>query len=81
MPEEAFHKLNKEREAEGLPPFASARNAAAGSLRQLDADVSRERGIRFFAYGAAIASDGGGKGGGGDSLAEIFGTQVGPFFR
>lgn len=55
MPDEAFERLNEEREAEGLPAFASARNAAAGSLRQLDPDVTRRRGLRFFAYGAAVA--------------------------
>lgn len=66
MSDEAFARLNAEREAEGVPLFATARNAAAGSLRQLDADVSRGRGIRFFAYGAAVAGDidGSEKGGG-----------------
>lgn len=56
MPDEAFERLNEERATEGLPAFASARNAAAGSLRQLDADVTRRRGLRFFAYGAAVAA-------------------------
>lgn len=82
MSDEAFERLNVEREGEGFPAFVSARNAAAGSLRQLDADVSRGRGLRFFAYGAAVG-DGSGDGDGSgelearaESLADVFGTQV-----
>lgn len=36
MPNEAFAKLNEERDAEGLPAFANPRNATAGTLKQLD---------------------------------------------
>eukprot|EP00903_Cladosiphon_okamuranus_P007072 g6873.t1 len=77
MPDEAFERLNNEREAEGLPPFASARNAAAGSLRQLDPDVTRRRGLRFFAYGAAVGSSREGERGKGEGAGGVGGDAVG----
>ena len=50
IPNETFMKLNEERELNGLPLFANPRNAAAGSLRQLDANVVRERGLDIFIF-------------------------------
>ena len=50
MPKEAFAKLNAKREAEGLPVFANPRNAAAGSLRQLDPQVTAQRELDTFMY-------------------------------
>ena len=50
MPKAAFAKLNEEREANGLPTFANPRNAAAGSLRQLDAKVTAKRELDTFMY-------------------------------
>ncbi|NDY41825.1 NAD-dependent DNA ligase LigA [Dissulfurirhabdus thermomarina] len=51
MTREGFAALNREREAAGEPPFANPRNAAAGSLRQLDPAVTAARPLDIFFYG------------------------------
>lgn len=50
MPRSSFARLNGERDEAGLMPFANCRNAAAGSLRQLDPHVTAARNLDFFAY-------------------------------
>ena len=50
MPKKSFVKLNQQREAAGLPTFANPRNAAAGSLRQLDPQVTAKRDLATFMY-------------------------------
>jgi DNA ligase (NAD+) len=50
LPATELARINKERIKKGEPEFANTRNAAAGSLRQLDPEVTRARNIRYFAY-------------------------------
>jgi DNA ligase (NAD+) len=50
LPKAGFQKLNKERENEGLPLFANPRNAAAGSVRQLDPRITAKRNLDIYIY-------------------------------
>ena len=53
MPKSGFLKLNREAEARGEKTFANPRNAAAGSLRQLNPEIAAARPLAFYAYGIA----------------------------
>ncbi|MBF7690805.1 NAD-dependent DNA ligase LigA [Acinetobacter sp. FNA3] len=53
MPKSGFEKLNKTNEEKGEKTFANPRNAAAGSLRQLDPNIAASRPLAFYAYGIA----------------------------
>jgi len=55
LPKAGFKKLNGERAKEGLPLFANPRNAAAGSVRQLDSSISARRPLDIFIYGLGWA--------------------------
>ena len=51
LPKDEFARLNREREEAGEPPFKNPRNAASGTLRQLDPRVSAGRNLQAFFYG------------------------------
>ena len=57
MPTESFAKLNNLRAEVGEPAFANPRNAAAGSLKLLDARITAERNLSFFAYATGELSE------------------------
>ncbi len=57
MPKKAFAKLNEEKEKNGEPLFANPRNAAAGSLKQLDPKITAKRNLSFFAYSLGQTSE------------------------
>ena len=50
LPEEVFEKINRERAEQELPAFANPRNAAAGTMRQLDPQIVAERRLDIFCY-------------------------------
>jgi DNA ligase (NAD+) len=50
MPTASFKKVNEERERNGLPTFANPRNFTAGTVRQLDSNITAERRMDFFPY-------------------------------
>jgi DNA ligase (NAD+) len=52
MLHEEFRRINREREEAGEPTFANPRNAAAGSMRQLDPSITAKRNLDIFVYGA-----------------------------
>jgi DNA ligase (NAD+) len=53
MPKAGFQKLNQEAQAKGEKVFANPRNAAAGSVRQLDPQIAAKRPLAFYAYAVA----------------------------
>src|SRR5271167_4396804 len=50
MPTASFKKINEEREKNGLPTFANPRNFTAGTVRQLDSNITAERRLDYFPY-------------------------------
>ena len=58
LPIAGFHKINQEREEEGLPLFANPRNAAAGSVRQLDPRITARRPLDLYIYMLGYAEGG-----------------------
>lgn len=58
MPKAGFEKLNKEAEKKGEKIFANPRNAAAGSLRQLDSRITASRPLSLYCYGVGVVEDG-----------------------
>lgn len=59
MEHQEFERINREREAAGESAFANPRNAAAGSVRQLDPGVTAGRNLSIFVYGMGFVEDGG----------------------
>ena len=55
MPKASFERLNAQQEAEGKPLFANPRNAAAGSLRQLDPRIAAQRGLDIYIFNIQLA--------------------------
>ena len=55
MPKKSFEKLNSKQEEEGKPLFANPRNAAAGSLRQLDPKIAAKRGLDIFIFNIQLS--------------------------
>src|SRR5436305_4516575 len=66
-----FEKLNKEREAAGLPLFANPRNAAAGSLKHLDPAVAAKRPLGMIFYGTGAV----------EGVEVDFHSKIFPFFE
>ncbi|WP_180160929.1 NAD-dependent DNA ligase LigA [Acinetobacter sp. YH01004] len=79
MPKLGFEKLNAANIAKGEKTFANPRNAAAGSLRQLDPKIAASRPLAFYAYGIAQCVPPHGQSTMSDSLAwlEQFGFEIG----
>ncbi len=57
MPKAGFNRMNAEAEKRGERTFVNPRNAAAGSLRQLDPKISAARPLAFFAYGVGVGEE------------------------
>ncbi|REL26379.1 NAD-dependent DNA ligase LigA [Thalassotalea euphylliae] len=57
MPKASFEALNERAKAKGEKVFANPRNAAAGSLRQLDSKITAQRNLAFYAYGIGYVSE------------------------
>ena len=72
LPRSEFERINRERQAAGERLFANARNAASGSLRQLDYTVTRSRNLQFFAYSVPLLEQAEGR----EAVSRATGTEV-----
>jgi DNA ligase (NAD+) len=79
MFKKVWEQLNKKQEEQGKPTFANTRNAAAGSLRQLDPSIAKERKLDFFAWDIAKMSSSFSKHSEEHELLRKLGFQVCPF--
>lgn len=59
LPLEAFQRINADKEENGEPPFVNPRNAAAGSLRQLDSSITARRPLAIFCYAPGVVEGAG----------------------
>ncbi|NQY35892.1 MAG: NAD-dependent DNA ligase LigA [Alteromonadaceae bacterium] len=57
MPKASFDQLNEQAKRKGEKSFANPRNAAAGSLRQLDSKITAKRNLAFYAYGVGVVQN------------------------
>src|SRR5580658_6626232 len=57
LPDDAFLRMNRQREEQGLPPAVNPRNAAAGTIRTLDPDIVAQRRLDFYAYFALVKGE------------------------
>jgi DNA ligase (NAD+) len=80
MPIKSFERLNAEQTAAGLAPFVNPRNAAAGSVRQLDPEITRRRGLDFFGY-SFFATAGLQRHHQAHALLQLLGVRVNPLSR
>lgn len=71
MPKKSFEKLNQHQEEEGKPLFANPRNAAAGSLRQLDSKIAAKRGLDIYIFNIQLMEGGPALRGHGETLAYL----------
>src|SRR6185436_19979820 len=57
LPLKEFERINAEREAQGLELYMNPRNAAGGTMKQLDAKIIAQRRLSFVAHGRGVVSD------------------------
>ena len=81
MPKDVFHRLNAEREINEEPPFANPRNAAAGSLRQLDPRITARRSLSIICFNLKSAVPGVDTHSGTLDFIKRLGFKTSPYYR
>ena len=81
MPKDVFHRLNAEREINEEPPFANPRNAAAGSLRQLDPRITARRSLSIICFNLQSAVPGVDTHSGTLDFIKRLGFKTSPYYR